>query len=275
MATSRVTATPQAHHLSKKPPVVLEAPTQLPALNPAQLLQLGVTQDLDIDRLERLIQLKIDWDKNEARKAFVVGMNAFKVNPPAILKTASASITSDRGKYGYNYAPLDQVCSAIITALSAQGISHRWTMFQSQGLIRVTCILTHKDGHSEETALEGHADQTGGKNSIQAVGSTVTYLQRYTLLAAVGLAASGCDTDGHVAPVTPVAPVAAPGNSGLPAARVKELCQRIAKVTHIDQLRSTFTEAYREASGCNDKAAQDAFIAAKDQRRKEFRCQPQ
>lgn len=272
MATSRVAATPEAHHIPKKPPVVLEAPTHLPALNPAQLLQLGVTQDLDIDRLERLIQLKIEWDKTEARKAFVAGMNAFKVNPPAILKTASASISSDRGKYAYNYAPLDQVCSAIITALSAHGISHRWTMFQSQGLIRVTCILTHKDGHSEETALEGHADQTGGKNSIQAVGSTVTYLQRYTLLAAVGLAASGCDTDGHIAPV---ALPAAASNSGMSAARVKELCQKIAKVTYIDQLRSTFSEAYREASGCNDKAAQDAFIAAKDQRRKELRCQPQ
>ena len=39
-------------------------------------------------------------------------------------------------------------------------------------------------------------DDSGNKNSIQAVGSTTTYLQRYTLKAALGLAASD-DDDGR------------------------------------------------------------------------------
>ena len=39
---------------------------------------------------------------------------------------------------------------------------------------------------------------SGSKNSIQAVGSTVTYLQRYTLLAVTGLAAKGQDSDAHM-----------------------------------------------------------------------------
>ena len=43
-------------------------------------------------------------------------------------------------------------------------------------------------GHSESTTLEAAADQSGGKNAIQAIGSTVTYLERYTLLALTGLA---------------------------------------------------------------------------------------
>mgnify|MGYP000541184124 FL=1 len=59
----------------------------------------------------------------------------------------------------------------------------------------VTCILSHRDGHSEESSLSGPADASGSKNAIQAIGSTLTYLQRYTLVQALGLAA-GDDDDG-------------------------------------------------------------------------------
>jgi hypothetical protein len=37
---------------------------------------------------------------------------------------------------------------------------------------------------------------SGSKNAIQAIGSAVTYLQRYTLLSATGLAAKNGDNDG-------------------------------------------------------------------------------
>ena len=62
--------------------------------------------------------------------------------------------------------------------------------------MHVTCIVAHRDGHFEETTLSAGHDQSGNKNSIQAVGSTITYLQRYTLKAALGLAASD-DDDGR------------------------------------------------------------------------------
>jgi hypothetical protein len=62
----------------------------------------------------------------------------------------------------------------------------------------VTCVLSHNLGHSEETTLSGPPDKTGNKNDIQAIGSTLTYLQRYSLMQALGLAASN-DDDGNAA----------------------------------------------------------------------------
>ena len=59
--------------------------------------------------------------------------------------------------------------------------------------MKVTCRITHRDGHYEETSLFGPVDGSGNKNPIQAIGSAVTYLQRYTLKAAVGIAASQDD----------------------------------------------------------------------------------
>src|SRR5690606_13579685 len=50
--------------------------------------------------------------------------------------------------------------------------------------------------HSEENSLAGPADNSGSKNAIQAIGSTLTYLQRYTLIQALGLAAAD-DDDGR------------------------------------------------------------------------------
>src|SRR5258708_4635708 len=159
---------------------------------PVELLRIAVSQNADIDKLTKLMDLQERWERNEARKAFVVAMNAFKANPPEILKNKHVKA----GQMEYDHATLDNVCKAVTQGLSEHGISDRWKMEQAEQWIKVTCILTHDMGHSEETTLHGAPDNSGAKNAIQAIGSTVTYLQRYTLLAATGLAAANSDTDG-------------------------------------------------------------------------------
>lgn len=159
---------------------------------PIKLLEMAVAQNLDIEKIKQLMDLQERWEKNEARKAFVSAMNAFKAHPPTILKNKQV----DFGNTHYRHATLDHVCDVVTKALSDHGISHSWKTAQDQDLITVTCVLTHEMGHSEETTLKGSPDSSGSKNSIQAVGSTLTYLQRYSLLAACGLAAANTDNDG-------------------------------------------------------------------------------
>ena len=101
---------------------------------------------------------------------------------------------------GYSHATLDQVCDAVIKGLSDVGISHKWRTEQPDGKVRVTCVLRHEMGGTDEATLEGPPDTSGTKNMIQAIGSTVTYLERYTLLAVTGLAVAGTDTDGTSRP---------------------------------------------------------------------------
>ncbi|MNL48938.1 ERF superfamily protein [compost metagenome] len=43
--------------------------------------------------------------------------------------------------------------------------------------------------------MQAMPDNSGKKNAIQQVASTITYLQRYTLLAATGVATKGQDDD--------------------------------------------------------------------------------
>jgi len=80
--------------------------------------------------------------------------------------------------------------------MSECGLSHSWRMDQDDG-IKVTCCVTHEMGHQECTSLKGAPDTSGSKNSIQAIGSTVKYLERYTLYAILGLASKEQDDDGN------------------------------------------------------------------------------
>ncbi len=77
------------------------------------------------------------------------------------------------------------------------GLSYRFRVAQTLDQVTVTTILSHADGYSEETApLESKVDPgSTGMSLVQALGSVLSYLQRYSLRAAIGLAA-GVDDDG-------------------------------------------------------------------------------
>lgn len=173
-----------------------QAPVPSVAVTPMQMLAMAIDRGADVAMLERLMTLQERWEANEARKAFVAALSAFKADPPTVTKNKTVNYGEGSRKTVYDHATLDQVASVIGAALSKHGLSHRWETEQMDGgMIRVTCILQHQGGHSERVTLQATPDTSGSKNHIQAVGSTVTYLQRYTLLAATGLAAKDQDDD--------------------------------------------------------------------------------
>lgn len=165
------------------------------AVTPPEMLRYAIDKGANIEALERLMALSERWEANEARKAFVSAFAAFKAQPPEIVKNKLVQFGGS--KTSYHHATLDNVCDMIGGALADHQLSHRWEIEQIDGgAIRVTCVLTHALGHSERVSLQAGADTSGSKNNIQAIGSTVTYLERYTLLAATGLATKDQDEDG-------------------------------------------------------------------------------
>jgi len=159
--------------------------------SPAALIAAAVSKDTDLDKLEKLLQLQERWEDNEAKKAYHKAMSLFKANPPKIDKDKTVSY----GNTKYNHATLANITDKINSSLSQYGLSSSWNTKQN-GQICVTCKITHELGHTEETTLSAPADTSGSKNAIQAIGSAITYLQRYTLLALTGLAAHDQDDDG-------------------------------------------------------------------------------
>lgn len=180
---------------------MIAPPRAMTAATPSDLLRIAVESGADLDRLERLMALQERWEATEARKAFTVAMTAFKAEPLTVFKRQTVDFTSAKGRTHYKHATLSDVTAAVAPAMSKHALSFRWDVRQEAKQVTVECIVTHAAGHSERVSMSGPMDDTGNKNAIQQAGSTVTYLQRYTLLAVVGLSTQEeTDDDGTGGP---------------------------------------------------------------------------
>lgn len=161
---------------------------ELPAANtPMAMIERAVASGAGIDTIEKLMGLQERWEANQARKAFNEAVSEAKARVRPVV----------RNKTGHNskkYADFAAIASAVDPILADLGLSYRFRTEQGER-INVTCILSHRDGHQETTTLSGPPDASGSKNAIQAIGSTLTYLQRYSLVQMLGLAAAD-DDDG-------------------------------------------------------------------------------
>ena len=171
--------------------------TELTVRSPAELIMEAVKGNTDLAKLRELLEIQKDWEANEARKAYHLAMSEFKANPPEISKNKRVNFKTEKGgAVNYHHATLAHVTERINSALAQHGLSAAWAVLNHQDNVTVTCRITHKDGHSEETSISAPRDQSGSKNHVQSIGSTISYLQRYTLLALTGLATQDQDDDG-------------------------------------------------------------------------------
>lgn len=145
--------------------------------------------NFDIAKIQQILSLKERWDSNEAKKAFVADMAEFKKNPPTIYKNKHVGFDSRRteSRTDYDHATHAEVTYKIIAGLAQHGFSHRWVTTQPEGKVQVECIITHRLGHSESFSMFAPPDSSGNKSPVQAIASTKTLLERYTLLGATGL----------------------------------------------------------------------------------------
>lgn len=170
------------------------------------MIEAVISKGGNLEQIDKLLDLQIKWEANEARKAYVVAMSRFKTEPMEILKRKLVSFTTrDGDTTSYRHAELADVTDVVVPAMGKHGLSHRWDVTQAGGSITVDCIITHELGHSEKVSLSAAPDASGKKNAIQQVASAVSYLQRYTLLAATGMATKGMDDDsrGYQDPAEP------------------------------------------------------------------------
>lgn len=170
-----------------------------PVAGPLAMAMQAIRAGMSIADMRDMLSLQKEWEANEARKAFVDAMAAFKKNPPTILKDKRVEFTTAKGTTSYDHATIGNVCDQIIKAAAEYGFSHRWIPSRgAQGELVITCEVTHRLGHIQLTPLEGPRDDSGTKNVLQANQSTRTYLQRHSLLLAFGFATNDQpDDDGR------------------------------------------------------------------------------
>ena len=207
-ANASAVSPPSSAELVPAGEAAIQAPAGAQPSDPILLMIANAARDpaVDIEKFERLMALRERVSQADARRSFYAALARAKGEFGPILKTRVVEYehSDGQGRTNYRYEELADVGAVVDPILSKHGLSYRHKTVQDGVKIKVTCILSHEDGYSEENSLEGEADKSGKKNPNQAIASTVTYLQRYTLKEAVGVGAARDDDGAGGAPEDPV-----------------------------------------------------------------------
>lgn len=162
--------------------------------SPAAIMQLAIQQGAPVETIERMWALQVAYEKREAERKFNEAFAAFKAHAVRVIKNRQVTDGPLKNK---KYAELFAVVNAVTPALSEHGLSASWKLTKDEkDWIEITCVLKHSGGHSESVAMGGPPDAGGAKNAIQQRASTVSYLERYTLKAILGVSEQEDDDDG-------------------------------------------------------------------------------
>ena len=215
-------------------------------VTPMTLIERAAANGSSIEQMAQLFELKLRVEADEARKAYYEAFSAFKAEAVRVVKNIKVKAGPLKGSF---YADLFGVVNVVTPALSAHGLSHSWKLSKDEkDWMEVTCTIRHILGHSESVSMGAAPDTGPGRNAIQARASAKTYLERYTLLAATGMAAEGTDNDG----------------AGEPDEALQAAISRIQETRDLQELQEIFAEEYQKAKAAKNETAMKSIIAAKD-----------
>lgn len=152
---------------------------------------------VDIDKLERLLEMKERMDAKDSELQFNSSLAQMQISIPSI---------AERG-VGHNikYATLEDILDVVRPIMHKYGFAIVFKTGNGEKTISVTGVLMHSSGHSVETSLTLPFDNSGSKNAVQAVGSAISYGKRYVLNALLNLTTRNEDDNGFAA--VPFAPL--------------------------------------------------------------------
>ena len=164
--------------------------------------RLATNPQLNIEVFDRLLAARRSEEDRAAERAINLAMSVAKGELAPVLKTRDVDFQSNKSgaaRTKYKYENFADVARIVDPVFAAHGLAYRFAVEQGGELVKVTCIVSHADGYSERVRLESKVDPgSTGMSMVQALGSALTYLQRYSLRAAIGLAAA-VDDDGRAA----------------------------------------------------------------------------
>lgn len=176
----------------------VERPDESMMLN--SLLSQAVAQDWDVDRMQRLIDMRNAELARQAKLEFNEAMRQFRSLVKPIEKNRTAKIkTLKGGEFIYKFADLGHVCATIDPLLQQCGLSYTWEGDMGDGgnTVVIHCIVTHSGGHEHRAGFPAIIDK--GNNAIsgsQQIASAMSFARRNALILALGLSTTEDDDDG-------------------------------------------------------------------------------
>lgn len=153
----------------------------------------------DPGKLNGILDLYERITDRNAKVAFTKDKLAMRPLLPSITARGRIIIPGKNGAQDQvtPFAKFEDIQKAVNPVLAAHGFDLSFRTGTAQdGKVTVTGILSHCEGHSEETTMSLPHDSSGSKNAVQAVGSSTSYGKRYVTCALLNLTIEGEDDDG-------------------------------------------------------------------------------
>ena len=151
------------------------------------------------ETLRELMTLQREWEAGKAKRAFTEALVRLKADLPSYINRDQGVDFQPQGKarVQYRHTSLANVMDTINPLLTKHGFAISCPPNTDKpNLVSVTARLTHHAGHSEQTTLSAPADTSGLKSPAQGIASTITLLQRYAILAMLGIATMDMEDEG-------------------------------------------------------------------------------
>lgn len=147
--------------------------------------RLAKDPQVDVAKLKELIALQEHIIAKNAESMFWADFAVMQGELPTIEEDGRIAVD---GVVRSRYSTNENVQEAIRPILQKHGfaLSFRNTT-AADGRFKVTGILAHRGGHQEKDEFESKPDDGGKMNSIQRIGSTRSYGQRYTTIALLNI----------------------------------------------------------------------------------------
>lgn len=152
------------------------------------LLRLALEKDLDVDKLEKLIELKNRQEERQAKQEFDFHFAEMQKDLQPIIKDSAVEDAS--GRIMYKYAQLGNIQKEAGNVLFKHGFSYRWEEERLEvdpPEKRITCIISGW-GYEKRTYTDMPIQPaTKATNNSQQRGVATTYGKRYSFCSAVGI----------------------------------------------------------------------------------------
>ncbi|MBA3049895.1 ERF family protein, partial [Brevundimonas sp.] len=157
------------------------------------LVERCIATNPDAQTLRELLAVQREWEAGEAKKAYDRALVRLKRDMPEVVEhDAAVDYTSPKGRTYYTHCTLAKIVEEVTPHLTAHGFTlTSRAETPDRNTVRVTTVLAHEDGHSQSIVLDAPLDGSGGKNAIQGLASSISYLERYETTLILGIATRG------------------------------------------------------------------------------------
>jgi ERF superfamily len=173
----------------------------------AVIAQAGADPNVDAGKMKAMADLAIQLQTHEQIQQFNRDFIAACAEMPVITKSGRILIPGKNGapdRVQGTFAKFEDLNRVVKPILIGHNLSITFELADSANN-RPACrpILWHRNGHvSRGELLSAPLENSGSKNDTQGVGSTTSYLKRYTMCAALNIVVESEDDDGSGGKVT-------------------------------------------------------------------------